>query len=125
MFPTIRPGMSTVPKQFVVPPDVSHVLGGYWDVYRIAFLSGGRLAGVPFSMYPNRFRGWSRGLGPGCGKLLILHPEVPARTSSDLGSGARDRPIREEDQLAVSPQHDLGSGGRDPAELSRLQVIVP
>ena len=47
-----------------MPPDVTHVFGGYWDVYKMAFLSGGRLVGIPFPMYPNRFRagraGWGR-----------------------------------------------------------------
>ena len=42
-----------------IPPDVTHVFGGYWDVYRLAFLSGGRVGGIPFPMYPNRFPGWS------------------------------------------------------------------
>ena len=65
--------------KFVVPPDVTHVFGGYWDVYKMAFLSGGRLVGIPFPMYPNRFPGWSRGLGPGRGKLLVLHPEASAK----------------------------------------------
>ena len=65
-----------VAADFVVPPDVSHVFGGYWDVYKMAFLSGGRVVGIPFPMYPNRFRGWSRGLGPGRGKLLVLLPEL-------------------------------------------------
>ena len=77
--PDVRRGTPAIPTDFVVPPDVSHVMGGYWDVYKIAFLSGGRLAGIPFPMYPNRFPGWSRGLGPGEGKLLILHPEVTVR----------------------------------------------
>ena len=60
------------PVAFVVPTDVTHVFGDYWDVYRMAFLSGKRVAGIPYPMYPNRFRGWSRGLGPGQGKLLVL-----------------------------------------------------
>ena len=30
-------------------PDVTHVFGGYWDVYKMAFLSGGRVVGIPVS----------------------------------------------------------------------------
>ncbi len=125
---TIRPGMATVPMDFVVPPDVSHVMGGYWDVYKIAFLSGGRLAGIPFSMYPNRFRGWSRGLAPGRGKLLILHPDAPARKAASTSSAKRGSEIVRSAKR-MNWQSSLRtiwvSDGRDPAELSRLQVVVP
>ena len=51
--------------RYTIPLDVTHVFGGYWDVYRLAFLSGKRVIGIPYPMYPNRFPGWSRGLGPG------------------------------------------------------------
>src|SRR5205823_2231001 len=72
-------GRASVPRggtsrKFAVPTDVTHVLGGYWDVYRMAFLSGKRVIGVPFPMYPNRFPDWSRGLGPDRGRLLVLRP---------------------------------------------------
>ena len=110
--PDVPAGRRLAAANFVVPPDVTHVFGGYWDVYKMAFLSGGRLVGIPFPMYPNRFPGWSRGLGPGRGKLLILHPEVTAtKAGVDLerGAGDGDRPIREEDQLAVGPAERCGN----------------
>jgi hypothetical protein len=126
--PDLRRGTPAVPLDFVVPPDVTHVMGGYWDVYKIAFLSGGRLTGVPFSLYPNRFRGWSRGLGPGRGKLLILNPEASARnaasaSSAEQGSGTV-RSARQTD-WRLGLRIMWLSEGRDPAELSRLQVVVP
>ena len=55
---------------YEVPSDVTHVFGDYWDVYRMTFLSGKKVAGVPYPIYPNRFPGWSRGLGARKGKLL-------------------------------------------------------
>ena len=109
-------------------PDVTHVLGGYWDVYKMAFLSGGRLVGIPFPIYPNRFPGWSRGLGPGRGKLLVLHPEVLAKkpsstVSAELGTGIVRSAQKTNWQRALKTV--WASDGRDPAELSRLQVVVP
>jgi hypothetical protein len=126
--PDVRRGTPAVTTNFVVPPDVSHVMGGYWDVYKIAFLSGGRLVGVPFSLYPNRFRGWSRGLGPGRGKLLILNPETNARNgalapSADRGTGTVRSAKRTNWQSGLRIM--WVSDGRDPAELSRLQAVVP
>ncbi|MBX6313683.1 MAG: hypothetical protein IRY99_12305 [Isosphaeraceae bacterium] len=55
-------------------PEITHVFGDYWDVYRLAFLTGGRVQGAPYPIYPNRYPGWSRGLGPGRGRLAILRP---------------------------------------------------
>jgi hypothetical protein len=126
--PDVRLGTTAVPMDFMVPPDVSHVMGGYWDVYKIAFLSGGRLAGIPFPQYPNRFRGWSRGLGPSRGKLLILNPEVTVRSSAsnsraDQGTGMVRSAKRINWHSAL--RTIWVSERRDPAELSRLQVVVP
>jgi hypothetical protein len=126
--PDTRRGTPAVPLDFVVPPDVTHVMGGYWEVYKLAFLSGGRLVGVPFSLYPNRFRGWSRGLGPGRGKLLILNPETIARNAApasraEHGTGTVRSAKRIDWKLGLRIM--WLSDGRDPAELSRLQVVVP
>jgi hypothetical protein len=41
-------------------PDVPALFGSYWDVYRLAFLTVGRVRGVPYPDYPNRFPDWSR-----------------------------------------------------------------
>ena len=121
-------GTPTAAETFVVGPDVTHVLGGYWEVYKLAFLSNGRLAGIPFPIYPNRFQHWSRGLGPGHGKLLIFHPEVPERklgatSSAELGTGIvrSARKINWHRGLRTVWVAD----GRDPAEVSRLEVVVP
>jgi hypothetical protein len=121
-------GWPAVPSDFVVPADVSHVFGGYWDVYRMAFMSGGRVVGIPLPIYPNRFRGWSRGLGPGQGKLLFV---LPLTSSSKPGSVPIDERPSGIVQSAkrVYWQHALATAwiadGRDPAELSRLEVVIP
>jgi hypothetical protein len=36
-------------------PGVTHLFAGYWDAYRLAFLTGGRVEGVPFPVFPDRF----------------------------------------------------------------------
>jgi hypothetical protein len=41
-------------------PEVTAIFGSYWDVYRLSFLTGGRVRGVPYPDYPNRFPDWSR-----------------------------------------------------------------
>src|SRR5262249_16528223 len=92
-----RPRAGSPPKryQYTIPADATHVFGGYWDVYRIAFLSGGRVAGIPFPMYPNRFPGWSRGLGPGEGTLIALPPDLESRSGSpQLDGGPVNRRTR-------------------------------
>ena len=121
-------GLPADSKDFVVPSDVTHVFGGYWDVYRMAFLSGGRVTGIPFPSYPNRFRGWSRGLGPGRGKLLVLYPatasrKLGSRSAVDPGAGVVQsaQGTNWPSALATSWAQEE----RDPAELSRLRIVVP
>jgi hypothetical protein len=45
-------------------PGVGSIHGSYWDVYRLSFLTGGKVRGVPFPIFPNRFPEWSA-LDPG------------------------------------------------------------
>ncbi|MDX2038538.1 MAG: hypothetical protein SFX72_17965 [Isosphaeraceae bacterium] len=40
-------------------PEVDAIVGNYWEVYLHTFLTGGRVKGVPFAVYPNRFPEWS------------------------------------------------------------------
>ncbi len=112
--------------RFTVPPDVSHVFGGYWEVYRMAFLSGGRITAIPFAMFPNRFPGWSRGLGPEEGRLLIVLPEREARPGMPSAS-KRPRIIRSARKTDWHPAFTTAwaNDGRDPGELGRLRVVVP
>jgi hypothetical protein len=121
-------GLPADSSDFVVPSDVTHVFGGYWDVYRMGFLSGGRVTGIPFPAYPNRFRGWSRGLGPGLGKLLILYPATASRklgssSAVDPGAGVVQsaRGTKWPSALATCWAQEV----RDPAELRRLRIVVP
>ncbi|MGE3820718.1 MAG: hypothetical protein AB7I30_14995, partial [Isosphaeraceae bacterium] len=50
-------------------PQVTWLEGGYWDVYRLAFLTGGSVRGTPFPIYPNRFPEWRP--SPVEGRVLI------------------------------------------------------
>jgi hypothetical protein len=60
-------------------PSVGSILGGYWDVYRFSFLAGGRVQGVPFAVFPNRFPEWSRDLPEGRPETLIARPTPDGR----------------------------------------------
>lgn len=115
--------------RYAITPDVTHVFGGYWDVYRLAFLSGGQVVGVPHPMYPNRFPGWSAGLGPGRGKIMIFRPgeeSASTRPAAEMPGGRPD-PVRS--ARAINWHPALGTAwrleGRDLAELDRLAVVVP
>ncbi len=52
-------------------PDIDSIFGGYWDVYRLSFLSGGKVKGVPFPVFPNRFPEWSSGLSGGRPQTML------------------------------------------------------
>lgn len=52
--------------------EVRAVYGDYWDVYRLAFLTGGRVRGVPLPVFPDRFPDWSRGLPGGRPEILVV-----------------------------------------------------
>ena len=117
-------------EQFVVPESVTHVFGGYWDVYRMAFRSNGRVIGIPYPMYPNRFTRWSRGLGSNLGALLVLEPRDEA---SRRGKSAADSPGRGRSILISANWIDWRTAfetvwkadGRAPRDVDRLRVFVP
>ncbi len=125
-----RRGGGAKPTGYSIPPDATHVMGSYWEVYRMGFLSGGKVTGVPYPMYPNRFPGWSRGLAPGLGKLVVFSPDQPPRfgftTPADEPAPSVPR---------VGSARMIGwrpalvtlwlAEGRDPAEIDRLSVEVP
>ncbi len=48
------------PVRYTIPPDVTHVFGGYWDVYRLSFLSGKRVVGDPLFDVPQPIPGLVR-----------------------------------------------------------------
>jgi hypothetical protein len=126
--PDVPRGSPADATDFVVPSDATHVFGDYWDVYKMAFLSGGRVVGIPFPIYPNRFRGWSRGLGPGEGKLLILRLRAStkkSRTNVAVEQGTGIVASAQQMNWRPSLQTVWTSDGRDPADLSRLRVVVP
>jgi hypothetical protein len=52
--------------------DVGAIYGDYWDVYRLAFLTGGRVRGVPLPVFPDRFPEWSRDLPGGRPEVLVV-----------------------------------------------------
>jgi hypothetical protein len=118
------------PIAYVVSSDVTHVFGDYWDVYRTAFLSGEAVAGIPYPTYPNRFPGWSRGLGPDEGKLAVLGvrrgwpgtPVVRKPRTAFLPPGVLDRSAAVNWRLPFETV--WRNDGRDPLELDRIRVTT-
>jgi hypothetical protein len=68
-------------------PEIRDLYGNYWDVYRLAFLTGGRVKGIPFPVFPDRFPEWLRGLPGG-------HPHTIIRSRSPEGELFRRRAAR-------------------------------
>ncbi|WZO96390.1 hypothetical protein EP7_003382 [Isosphaeraceae bacterium EP7] len=72
-------------------PEVTHLFAGYWDAYRLAFLVGGRLEGVPFPVFPNRFperRPWP---ADGAPRWTMVRPAAESQffAAEALKQGAR------------------------------------
>jgi hypothetical protein len=53
--PVARPFADPLVDWLQTHPHVKTVEGGYWDVYRLAFLTEGQVHGVPFPTYPLRY----------------------------------------------------------------------
>ncbi len=68
-------------------PEVSWIEAGYWDVYRLAFLTGGKVRGAPFPTYPNRFPEWRRTSDPVI--LVRLNPEGVTFRNQAIRDGYR------------------------------------
>ncbi len=52
--------------------EVTAVTGNYWDVYRLAFLTGGRVRGTPLPVFPDRFPEWTRGFPKSHARVLLM-----------------------------------------------------
>jgi hypothetical protein len=72
-------------------PEVVDFSAGYWDAYRLSFLSRRPLRGTPHPIYPNRFPEWSRDLPGGRSETLIARRTVEdqAFLRRALGDGGR------------------------------------
>jgi hypothetical protein len=69
-------------------PEVGVILGGYWDVYRLSFLTGGAVRGIPYAVFPDRFPEWSRDLPGGRPQILVARQTPEGRVFLD--SALRD-----------------------------------
>jgi len=70
-------------------PEVTWIEGAYWDVYRLAFLTGGRVRGAPWSSYPNRFPEWRPDPAGRSAGLFRPTPEGVRLRDAWLQSGGR------------------------------------
>jgi hypothetical protein len=73
-------------------PEVNAIQGSYWDVYRLSFLTGGRVRGLPYPNYPDRFD-WAKDL-PGYRPRVLL-----GRDYDDFGPFYRGRALSEGGKL--------------------------
>jgi hypothetical protein len=55
----------------VAHPEVDGIFGSYWDVYRLSYLTGGRVRGVPYPVFPDRFPEWSETLPGHRPRILV------------------------------------------------------
>ena len=58
-------------------PEIGEFLGGYWDVYRLAFLANHAVKGVPYPVFPNRFPDESSRDEARHPKILLVRPTAP------------------------------------------------
>ena len=75
------PGSTRIPRS-------RSICGDYWDVYRLSFLTGGRVRGVPFPEYPDRFPEVAAGLPGGRPAVLIVRPDGFGPELPGPGAGA-------------------------------------
>jgi hypothetical protein len=73
-------------------PRFTMILGAYWDVYRLSFLTGGRVLAVPFPQYPDRFPEIKAEKSAGRSRVILVRadqfgPEYRARA---MARGARE-----------------------------------
>ncbi len=80
------------PAWLAAHPEVTAIFADYWDAYRLAFLAGGRVRGVPFPEYPDRFPEVGRGLPGGRPRTLIVRPGPvgPLYRARALSEGGRE-----------------------------------
>src|SRR5581483_2845186 len=71
--------------------DVRAIFGGYWDVYRLSYLTGGRVNGIPYPAFPNRFPEWSQTLPDGRPETVVIRRSALDRLylSKALADGGR------------------------------------
>jgi hypothetical protein len=69
-------------------PGVRALFGGYWDVYRLSFLTGGVVKGIPFSFFPDRFPELAAA-------LPARRPETAIVRRSPLGQRVLNEALRE------------------------------
>jgi hypothetical protein len=60
-------------------PEVSSLYGDYWDVYRLSFLTSGKVRGVPFRIFPNRFPEWSAEMPAGRPETMLIRTSNEGR----------------------------------------------
>ncbi|HEV3121721.1 MAG TPA: hypothetical protein VGY53_07455 [Isosphaeraceae bacterium] len=81
--------------------EVGSIYGDYWDVYRIMFLTGGRVRGVPTPFWPNRYPEWLRALPGGRPEVLVVRPTDQGRHMQQKARGEGARALLSTPGLAI------------------------
>ena len=68
---------------FRAHPEATRIYGDYWDVYRLSFLTGGRLLPRPLGIYPDRFPEWKARDGASDVYLVARGGRVPSAGWTD------------------------------------------
>lgn len=60
--------------------NVTHFVGGYWDVYRLSFLANRPIRGIPTPNYPNRFPEWSHFAASDPSRIVYIRRNFEGRS---------------------------------------------
>ena len=85
--PVRRPNQDPALDYLRAHPEIDALFGGYWDVYRYQFLLGGRVAGLPFPNYPDRYKAADRFVG--------RQPRVMIARQGELNDFYRETALRD------------------------------
>jgi 4-amino-4-deoxy-L-arabinose transferase-like glycosyltransferase len=103
---------------------VRWVCGGYWTVYPVNFLSGGRIRAVPFERQFD-FYGYGRNLPAAAGKLALLGRDERELALWAERAGLRGRPVRAAPgYVALLPAVDPRSSGSSQRLLAELTAAA-
>jgi hypothetical protein len=82
-------------------PEVKTITGDYWDVYRLAILTGGRVRGRPLPVFPDRFPEWSRRAGEDASAVLLVRPTLVGQAALRDALAAGGRVVHQARGIAI------------------------
>jgi len=95
--PVERPLSDPMLEWLGAHPEAVSLYGGYWDVYRLSFLTRGRVRGIPSGHFPDRFPEWSHRLAGG-------HPTHALARSTPVGLAIRRRVLQDRGTIQLEAE---------------------